>query len=169
MKKRIILLLIVVIGVFLVCGCATQSQSSKTFVRTPTPSPVPTQQNQFKMNEPASDGNLRVTYLGTQDGERSGVNDKKYYVNVRFENSLYDKEIIVYPEDFTLYTTDGKVYTTMFFYGVYSPQFRIKPRTSETGSLEFYVPLGTVGSKLKFDFSRPSGVLNGGKVVYFIL
>jgi len=171
MKKEIIFLVIIVIGFCFICGC-NQSQPIQTVMRTPAPPPVPTPQNQFKVNEPATDGNVRVTFLGTQDGSRTGVEDKTYYITMKFENLRSDKEIIVYPQDFTLYTKDmkdGKVNTDIVYFAVLSQQYRLPPLTYDTANLEFYIPLGSVGSTVKFDFSRSSGVLDGGKVVYFIV
>jgi len=91
---------------------------------------------------------------------------------MKFENLRSDKEIIVYPQDFTLYTKDmkdGKVNTDIVYFAVLSQQYRLPPLTYDTANLEFYIPLGSVGSTVKFDFSRSSGVLDGGKVVYFIV
>jgi len=169
MKKEIILLLIVIIGVCLICGCVNQSPSSsqKSVV-----TPIPTPQNQFVINEPADDGNLRVTYLGATDsGRRTGFKgeEKTYYVRVKLENLRSDKEIQVFPQDFALTTKNGAVFTTIFFYMVPAQSYDLGPGQWGDTYLEYTVPLDAVGSKLKFDFSRPSGVLKGGKIVYFNL
>jgi hypothetical protein len=131
--------------------------------------PIPTPNNQFKVNEPATDGNLRVTFLGSSEGRRMGLEEKMYYVKVKFENLRSDKEIQVFPQDFELTTKNGAVFTTIFFYMTPSQSYDLGPGQWGSPSLEYVVPLDAVGSKLKFDFSRPSGVLKGGKVVYFIL
>jgi hypothetical protein len=169
MKKEILFLLIFVIGICLICGCVNQSHSS-----TPksVATPIPTPQNHFNINEPATDGNLRVTVLGTREGgDRVGFNgDKKmYYVKVKLENLRSDKKIQVYPQDFTLFTKNGGDFSTMFFASYYSQSYDVSPNKYGSPELEYTVPLDAVGDKLKFDFSRPSGVLKGGKVVYFVL
>jgi hypothetical protein len=161
MKKVTLLLLIIVIGVCLICGCVNQSQSAGT--------PIPTPNNQFKVNEPATDGNLSITFLGTEEGPHLGLNDKKYFVKVKLENLRSDKEIFIFPQEFELTTKTGGILTTEFFYNLPSQSYEIKPKQWGSPSLEYYLPVNAAGSKLKFDFSRFSGVPKGEKVVYFIL
>jgi hypothetical protein len=162
------LIILVFIGLILTAGCSQSRQPSGLTIPSLSLKPAPITYAQFQIHEPATDGNLSVTVLNAT-GVRSGVGKKKYYVQVKLVNLRSDNTIEVYPEDFQLTTTDGSVYTTAVFYSVSSPGYNISPNRWGSPELEFNIPLDAVGSKLKFDFSRPSGVLNGGKIVYFNL
>lgn len=160
-----ILIILIFLGLVLTAGCSQSRQSSGLNVPSLSLKPAPTTNAQFQIHEPATDGNLSVTVLNVSV-IRSGIGQKSFYVQVKLVNLHSDKEIQVSPQDFALTTTDGAVYNAT---SLYSQRYDLKPDQRESPELEFRVPLNAVSSQLKFDFSGPNGILNGGKVVYFNL
>jgi hypothetical protein len=163
-----ILIFLVFLGLILTAGCSQSSHSSGLTIPSLSLKPAPIPDAQFQIHEPATDGNLSVTVLNIT-AVRGGAGQLRYYVQVRLVNLRSDKEIHVYPKDFELTTTDGAVYNATSFYSGASQSYDIKPDQWGSPELEFRVPLNAVGSTLKFDFSGPTGILNGGKIVYFNL
>ena len=163
-----ILLVLIFLGLILTAGCSQRGQSSGLTIPSLSLKPAPTHGAQFQIHEPATDGNLIVTVLNLT-GVRSGMERKKYYVQVRLVNLRPDKEIQVSPRDFELTTRDGAVYNATTFYSVPSRSYDLKPGQWGSPELEFNLPCEAVGSTLTFDFSGPNGVLKGGKIVYFNL
>lgn len=165
----------VFIGLIFTAGCSQIRQPSDQ-IRQPSGVTIPwfslktapTTNAQFPIHESATDGNLSVTVLNIT-GVRSGAGQKNYYVQVKLVNLRSDRTIEVYPEDFQLTTTDGPVYTAAVFYSVPSHGYNISPHQWGSPELEFKIPLHAVISQLKFDFSRPAGLLKGGKIGYFNL
>jgi hypothetical protein len=163
-----ILIILVFLGLILIAGCLQGRHSSGLTLPSLLLKPAPIPTTHFQMHEPATDGNLSVTVLNVT-AVRGGAGQLRYYIQVNLVNLRSDKEIHVYPKDFALATTDGSVYNATSFYSVPSQSYDIKPDQGGSPELEFRVPLDAVGSTLKFDFSGPTGILNGGKIVYFNL
>ena len=167
MKKEIILLFIFVIAASLICGCVTQSQSSQSVVRTARPTPVPTPQNQFVINEPASDGNLKITLLEFHDGDRIDTNIKRFLITVKLENLRTDKKIQILRGDFRLISSNYKFYPSLHFYD--HDTISLAPGESITALLGDDIPQNVKNLRLQFDFSGPNGTGEGGPIVYFNL
>ena len=95
MKNHFIVL--PVIFLLIVSGCITPSSISSP---TPPPTPPPTMTDTYKINEPATDGNLRVTLLKLREGDRTEGNNKELYIDLKIENLMSEKTIQILKEDF---------------------------------------------------------------------
>lgn len=167
MNKQIILLLIVVIGVCLICGCVNQSQTSP---QKPVATPTPALKTQFNMNEPATDGNLKITVISSFTYDNPYLKSNTRYFRLKLENLQSDRTIQLLAGDFKLLDGNNNEYSNGKFEDG-STKFDIKPNQREQQDIGFGFPSGTdlsTSNKLKFDFSA-SGGNSGSPIVYFIL
>jgi len=169
MTKRWIFLSILLIGLILICGCIGNSSvptTSSPVTGTPSPTAIPTPHSQFNVMEPVTDGNLTVTVLSSADGERVNSDKKKFFVKVRLENVRKDN-IQVMNSDFGLLSSNpGKIRTSFIGNSV---RYDVGPGQYGEPDLEFTIPQDAKDLQLHLDFSGPSGLDQGGRVVYFRL
>ena len=165
--KRIsgVLIILVLIGLIITAGCSQGTPKTTSAIAI---SPAPTQQTQFNANEPASDGNLKVTVLKTVDGDRTFGNNKYIYITVQLENLRTDKKIQIMGSDFKLLSSNYDI-TQPINLNLPSLTLDISPGRYTQQKLESVIPQDAKNLKLQFDFSGPSGVGKGGKVVWFVL
>lgn len=139
--------------------------------------PIPTPNNQFKVNEPATDGNLRITVIRSYDYAGSSNNlfspNTKWvtkYIVLKLENLRSDRVIHILSADFRL--LEGNIeYSNGAFRDGDSIKFDLQPSQREQVELGYAFADGTdlsTFNKLKFDFSG-SGGNTGSKIVYFNL
>ncbi|MCJ7742144.1 MAG: hypothetical protein MUO95_05585 [Methanoregula sp.] len=177
MRKEIILLSVIFIGVCLVCGCVTQSKTTST-PRVITPSPGP--QTEFSINEPASDGVLRISVIRSSsfaDSLPAGLSSParrwiSKIIVLNLENLRSDRTIHLETSDFRLINTDNHEYLDGYFYGkLNSTNFDLYPGQREQLSLAYDFKENTDMStfrKLIFDFSCSNGKM-GPPLVYFLV
>jgi len=139
--------------------------------------PIPTPKMQFNLNEPATDGNLRITVIRSYDYAGSSKSFfspetkwKTKYIILTLENLRSDRVIHILSADFRL--LEGNIeYSNGAFRDGDSIKFDLQPSQREQVELGYAFADGTDLSKfnkLKFDFSG-SGGNTGSKIVYFIL
>ena len=161
MKKNSIFLILIVISFVFLCGCTTQSNSSSSVVTV-----APIQKTQFSINEPATDGNLRITLLGTRESfERS--NTKTFTVSLKLENLKSDKTIQMLAGDFQLLDDNNNLISPAHQLNSYSAKYDLRPGQREQIDLDFFIYPDQKGSKIKYDFSGSSGI--SGPIVIFNL
>lgn len=172
MKKEIILLFIVVIGVCLICGCVNQSQSSsqKSVVI-----PTPTLKTHYVLNEPATDGNLRITVVNVggriKQDLLQGTSIKICQPVLKLENLNSGKTVQLLASDFQLLDENNNIISSYITFGGGESKYNLAPNQREQEVLEVYnYDYSSEKAKgrspiLKFDFS----VSSGKRIVYFIL
>jgi len=161
MRKEIILLSIVVIGVCFICGCVNQSQSQS---RQTVVTPAPALKTHYALNEPATDGTLRITVLGTRDSfERS--NTKTFHVSLKLEN-LKSGTIHMLSGDFQLLDENNNLISPGHQLGYHDSKYDLLPNQREQTELFFYIYPNDKGKTIKYDFIGSSGK---NSVVYFDL
>jgi len=132
--------------------------------------PIPTPNNQFKVNEPATDGNLRITVINSHDYANPYLKSNTRYITLKLENLRSDGVIHILAGDFRLLDSNGNEYSNGKFEDG-STKFDINPNQREQEDIGFGFASGTdlsTFNKLKFDFSG-SGGKTGSTIVHFNL
>jgi hypothetical protein len=170
MKKIFVFTTISIIVLVLIGGCVSQSSSQKSVV---APTPIPTLKTQFNVNEPATDGNLRITVIDVSDQSYPNFDSKTKWITLKLENLNSGKEIQILGSDFKLIDGKGNEYSNGGFRNQPDrTKFRLNPNQRE----QVQIGWGFAGSntnlesfnKLKFDFSG-SGGNTGSSIIYFNL
>lgn len=161
MKKPFLLFGALILCILCVAGCLQSSQT------TSNTQPSVTAINRYKINEPVSDGNLKVTVIKTWDGNRISGSKKEFTVQLKIQNLQSDKKIQVRGEDLTLFDLSNHGYTTTYLGPM--GNFDLGPNQSGSPEFVFIIPQNAQGLIFKFDFSGPSGKGSGGEVAYFDL
>jgi hypothetical protein len=160
MEKNLDISLILLVGLITLSGCITNSPKQtahSVIVTSPTP------QIQYNVMEPVTDGNLKITILRAIDGDRTYGTGKKYSVKIRLENLGTEKNIQVFNSDFRLLSSNYNLQQNAFL------KSDLGPRQYDEPILDFTIPQDALDLKLQFDFSGPSGIGKGGKIVIFNL
>jgi hypothetical protein len=159
MRKCPVLLLLVLIGSILACGCARE-----------TPQPVPdvttaeTPKTVFSTGEPWSDGNIRITILQTRE-TTGGKGERTITVSLYLENLVTSPPTSFSAGEFQLLEPDGSVISPAEQQDPQPVAFTLTPGQRKQVDLNYIAGTGLSGSRIRYDFSRSSGV--NGSVVYF--
>lgn len=157
MKRTLVFLAFVFIVSVLICGCTEKTPSPAATV-----TPAPTEKTEFSINDPWTDGNLRITILGTR--EITGrSNTRTFTVSLKLENLGPDKTIHLSAGDFLLLDSDNTVISPAQQPDPRSATYDLGPGQRDETDLDFYLNPDQTGSKIRYDFSWSSGV-NGSTV-----
>ena len=103
MKRSLVFPALVFIVSVMVCGCTEKTPSPAG-----TATPAPTEKTEFSINDPWTDGNLRITILGTR--EITGRSDTRTVtVSLKLENRGPGKTIHLSAGDFQLLDSDNNL------------------------------------------------------------
>lgn len=150
------------------------------------PTPQPTKTDTYKLNEPATDGNLQITLLESREGDRTEGNNKELYVDLKIDNLRSDKTIQILTEDFLFINSVGQRYPSNeydFTHRITVTELggsllgcsveylhnpcNLYPGESQTYDVKGIVPQNSQGLKLRFNYGGPSGKGSNGPFVYF--
>jgi hypothetical protein len=119
----------------------------------------------YAINQPASDGSLKVVIVKTREGSVSTNTKKFFLVTVTLQNLRNDKPIRVSGSDFTLFDGADQPYPS---YGLGDKITReIGPLRSETYDLTYEIPQNTANMRIGYTFPR-SGDRSGQTVFFFL-
>jgi hypothetical protein len=119
----------------------------------------------LSMNQPATDGMLRVAVVKTRDGAQSANSKKFLLVTVSLQNLRADQPLHVSASDFTLLDGTGHQYPS---YGLGDKIAQdIGPLTSESYDLIYEIPWNSEGLNVRYGFPRSAD--REAKTVFFFL
>jgi hypothetical protein len=119
----------------------------------------------YTINQPASDGSLKVTVTKTREGSKS-VNNKKFLiVTVTLQNLRSDRPLRVAASDFMLIDANGQLYPS---YGIGDKIAQdIGPLSIETHDITYEVPENAGGLKMQYTYIQSAD--RAAQTIWFLL
>jgi hypothetical protein len=145
-----------------VSGCSSDQQINSS--STPVPTTIP----MYRVGDPASDGNLKVTLISLHYGNRINPNAQELVLTFRIENLKNDETYIIFKDDFT-FTSSEFVLTPQNTTNCWSTwdMLEVYPGSYTISWLCYAVPFGAKNLTLAFDFSGPNKYPPYGPVALF--